>query len=117
MRHFTNTLKQKSFQEIQISFPKCIECRLISEKLVMNAKSINPSSANPTKWSSTLKQFVRKLPKNFLNVFDHFVGLALKGLNTRSCPSFVSQGFSLGSRFSFNCVYRLMSASCAVLKI
>ena len=31
---------------------------------------INPLSANFTKWSNTLKQ----------NVFDQFVGLALKGL-------------------------------------
>ena len=37
-------------------------------------------SANPTKWSNTLKQFVGKLPTNCLSVFDHFVGLALKGL-------------------------------------
>ena len=35
----------------------------------------NPLSANPTKWSNTLKQFV-------LSVFDYFVGLALKGLIT-----------------------------------
>ena len=41
---------------------------------------LNPLSANPTKWSNTLKQFVGKLPTNCLNVFDHFVGLALKGL-------------------------------------
>ena len=33
-----------------------------------------------TKWSNTLKQFVGKLPTNCLSVFDHFVGLALKGL-------------------------------------
>ena len=37
--------------------------------------NVNPLSANPTKRSSTLKQFVS------LSVFDHFVGLALKGLN------------------------------------
>ena len=36
--------------------------------------------SNPTKWSNTLKQFVCKLPTNFLSMFDHFVGLALKGL-------------------------------------
>ena len=36
---------------------------------------INPLSANPTKWSNTLK---------LLSVFDHFVGLALKGLNSDS---------------------------------
>ena len=42
---------------------------------------LNTLSANPTKWSNTLKQFVGKLPANCLSVFDHFVGLALKGLN------------------------------------
>ena len=39
-----------------------------------------PLSANPLKWSNTLKQFVGNLPKNFLNVFDHFEWLAFKGL-------------------------------------
>ena len=34
---------------------------------------LNPLSANPTKWSNALKQFVSC-------VFDNFVGLALKGL-------------------------------------
>ena len=38
---------------------------------------LNPLSANPTKRSNTLKQ----LPTNSLSVFDHFVILALKGLN------------------------------------
>ena len=42
--------------------------------------AFNPLSANPTKWSNTLKQFVGKLPTNSLSVFDHFVILALKGL-------------------------------------
>ena len=37
-------------------------------------------SANPTKWSNTLKQFVAKLPTSCLSVFDHFAELALKGL-------------------------------------
>ena len=31
-------------------------------------------SANFTKWSNTLKQFVGNLPTNFLSVFGHFVG-------------------------------------------
>ena len=44
---------------------------------------INPLSANPTKWSNTIKQFVSKLPTNCLNVFDHFVKLALKGLKKK----------------------------------
>ena len=40
-----------------------------------------PLSANFTKWSNTLKQFVRKLPANCLSVSDHFLGLTLKGLS------------------------------------
>ena len=40
----------------------------------------NILSANPAKWSNTLKQFVENLSTNCLSVFDHFVGLALKGL-------------------------------------
>ena len=41
---------------------------------------ISPLSANPIKWSNTLKQFVGKLPTNCLSVFDYFVKLAVKGL-------------------------------------
>ena len=41
---------------------------------------LDPLSASPTKWSNKLKQFVGNFPTNCLNVFDHFVGLALKGL-------------------------------------
>ena len=33
----------------------------------------NPSSANFTKWSNTLKQVVGKLLTNSLSMFDHFV--------------------------------------------
>ena len=40
----------------------------------------NPLSANPTKWSNILKQFVDNLPTNCLSVLDHFVKLALKWL-------------------------------------
>ena len=40
---------------------------------------VNPLSLNPTKWSNTLNQFVGKLPKNCLSVFDHFMELAVKG--------------------------------------
>ena len=48
--------------------------------LIFEFLDLNPLSANPTKWSSTLKQFVGNFPTNYLRVFDHFVGLALKGL-------------------------------------
>ena len=44
-------------------------------------RRFNPLSANPTNWSNTLKQFVDNLPTNRLSVFDHFMNLALKGLN------------------------------------
>ena len=40
-------------------------------------------SANPTKWSNTFKQFVGRLSMNCLIVFDHFVGLASKGLTRK----------------------------------
>ena len=40
----------------------------------------NPLTTNITKLSNTLKQFVGKLTTNYLNVFDHFVRLALQVL-------------------------------------
>ena len=43
---------------------------------------LNPLSANAKKWSNTFEQFVGKLPANCLSVCDHFVGLALKALNS-----------------------------------
>ena len=42
--------------------------------------TINPLSANPTKWPNKLKLFVGKLPTNCLSVFGHIKKLALKGL-------------------------------------
>ena len=48
--------------------------------------NFNPLSANFTKWSNTFNQFVARLPTNCLSVFDHFVGLAFKGLRTNSMP-------------------------------
>ena len=44
----------------------------------------NPLSANLTRWSNTLTGCQ---PTNCLSVFDHFVGLALKGL-TNFCIRF-----------------------------
>ena len=49
----------------------------------MTLERLNPLSANPTKWSNTLKQFVGNFLKNCLSVFDHFVGLSLKGLTSK----------------------------------
>ena len=47
----------------------------------LSKNCLNPLSANPTKWSNTLKQFPYNLPTNCLSVFDHFMGLVLKGLS------------------------------------
>ena len=44
---------------------------------------LNHLSAKTTKWSNTLKQFVGNLPTNCLSMFDHFVGLVLKGLKKK----------------------------------
>ena len=58
--------------------------RWIKHKKSWNEElGLNPLSANPTKWSNTLKQFVGKLPTKCLSVFDHFVKLALKGLRVK----------------------------------
>ena len=54
----------------------CSACFMYMSALLL----INPLSANFTKWSNTLSQFVGNLPTNCLSVFDHIVGLALKGL-------------------------------------
>ena len=53
----------------------------LNSNSIKDSAFFNPLSANPTKWSNTLKQFVSKLPTNCLSVFDHFVILAFKGLN------------------------------------
>ena len=54
----------------------------------------NPFSANPTKWSNTLKQFVGNWTTNCLSVFDHFVKLA---------HIFISDFLSKISRLHPNC--------------
>ena len=48
--------------------------------LLVTITRINPLNGNLTTWSNTLKQFVDNLLTNCLSMFDHFVGLALKGL-------------------------------------
>ena len=46
-------------------------------------RKVNPLSTNSTKWSNTLKQFVRKLLTTYLSVFDGFAGSALKALRVK----------------------------------
>ena len=56
----------------------------------------NTWSTNPTKWSNILKQCVGKLPMNCLSVFDHFVSLALKGLNIKPTAIYGTYLINLG---------------------
>ena len=59
---------------------KFLGTKRMSKNNTWHFNNINPLSANIKKWSNTIKQFVDKFPTNCLSVFDHFVGLALKGL-------------------------------------
>ena len=65
-------------------------CILLSTVFYFLNLGINddPLSGNPTKWSNTLKQIVGNFLTNCLSVFDHFVGLALKGLKFQKKYSF-----------------------------
>ena len=67
---------------------------------------LNPSSANPTKWSKTLKQFLASLPTNCLSLFAHFVGLVLKRLkaNIKVCsPCPILLDYLFASFFDKDC--------------
>ena len=60
--------KLESYDICQVTHIKCFK------------NLFNPLSANFTKWSNRLKQFVGKLPTNCFSVFNHLVGLTVKGL-------------------------------------
>ena len=53
---------------------------LLATCIGVSSIGFNPLSANITKWSNILKEFVGQFPTNCLSVFDDFVGLVLKGL-------------------------------------
>ena len=74
------TQQSKSQPEIllKILFSKGFKIVFLTKNYL---KFLNPLSANTTKWSNILKQFVGNLPTNCLSVFDHFVKLALEGLS------------------------------------
>ena len=62
-------------------YPSTIQPDILVQKSPVQSQcTFNPLDANPTNWSNTTKQFVGNLPMNCLSVFDHLVGLALKGL-------------------------------------
>ena len=62
---------------------------------VIPETKLNPLSAKFIKWSNTLKQIVSKLPTICLSVFDHFSGLALKGLRKKQSSSFCEHELSV----------------------
>ena len=66
-----------------------------------------PLSANFTKWSNTLKQFVGNSPTNCLSVLGHFVRLAFKGLrfiqkmsNVKS-PTIIDEAFKINETIRY----------------
>ena len=70
---------------IQIVDQLCFNLHIVTFiNLLPSNLMLNPLSANLTKLSNTLKQFVGNLPTNCLGVFEHFVKLALKGLTSQS---------------------------------
>ena len=87
--NFFIKVKLKDFDIISESYTKLYtvirnikgnKTYISAKSLINKVLSLNPLSANPIKRSNTLKQFVGNLPTNCLSMFDHFVGLALKGL-------------------------------------
>ena len=68
------------------------------KKVILN--TLNPLSAKFIKWSNILKQFVG------LSVFDHFVGLALKGLRLMSLVMRQKGEIQTGGKKKTKCVYR-----------
>ena len=66
----------------RVSFSICTKIGIFIILSIMLSQCLfiplNPLSANPTKWSNTVQQFVANLPTNFLGRFDHFVRLGLQ---------------------------------------
>ena len=58
------------------NYQKPRQVQKTKNKISLNKSYKISLSANITKWSNTLKQFIG----NYLSVFDHFVGLVLKVL-------------------------------------
>ena len=65
---------------VRVNFLKIHVTYLLIIFQLFSFNDFNTLSANFTKWSNTLTQFVGKLPTNCLSVFDHLVGLARRGL-------------------------------------
>ena len=68
-------------------------------------KIFNSLRANLTKWSNILKQFVGCQSTNCLSVFDHFMGLTLKGLREYLRPSDEDFFSKMGNEFYYLCFW------------
>ena len=66
--HLLNVLRTFSLRHVYTGVTHEYKTKILSNSNL----ALNSLSTNPTKWSNTLKQM------NYLRVFDHFVGLALK---------------------------------------
>ena len=58
----------------------CWVTRSLGQCTLLFTDTVNPLSANTTKWLNTLIQFVGNSRRIVLSMFDHFVVLALEGL-------------------------------------
>ena len=76
------------------------------------ARKLNPLSAKITKWSNTLEKFVGNLLTNCLSVFDHFVGLALKGLKNKVLISDTQKVLACTSVYFYHREAYLESCNC-----
>ena len=74
-----NVFNQRNLPEIQGKNLISLFCSCKGEHFIKK-NAVNLLSANATKWSNALKQFINNLPTNYLSVFDHFVRLMLKDL-------------------------------------
>ena len=74
-----NVFNQRNLPEIQGKNLISCFCSCKGEHFIKK-NGVNLLSANATKWSNALKQFINNLPTNYLSVFDHFVRLMLKDL-------------------------------------
>ena len=74
--HFRCDHERSGFRKLAVNKWICRNIYDYSLELYL----LNPLSADPEKWSNTLKQIVGNLPTICLSVFDHFMNLALKGL-------------------------------------
>ena len=66
----------------QDHYANCWDCVKLNHIYKARPTNINPLSTNLIKLSNTLKQLVGQQLTNYFSVFDHFVGLALKGLTS-----------------------------------